>query len=203
MNTSTISLIELFDLFMSTGVIEKPSLFGLTDFSPANLEAAGYELVGDPLDFHLYEKLHVASYRGRIVDIVFKSYFLSGREIGNGIGVGPGIRLISFLKDYRNFKKLVHISDGSIKFYFSGNRKEGAVIFDDSMVVRFGKRTRHGGYLIRTLESDFDRTDGVKNIATSSVKCSMNFCDLIAMKEGHWGRGECSAFNRLVKFYLT
>ncbi|WP_157657969.1 hypothetical protein [Burkholderia ubonensis] len=203
MDMSTISLIELFDLFVSDGVIEKPSLFGLTDFSPTKFEAAGYELVGDSSDFHFYEKVHVANYRGRIVDIIFKSYFLSGREVGNGIGVGPGVRLISLLRHYKDVKGLAHISDGNVKFYFSDGRREGAAIFDDSIVVRFVKKTRHGGYLVRTIESDFDRTESFKNIATGSVKSSMDFCDLIATRGEYLGRGKCSAFDRLTKFYLT
>ncbi|AIO36810.1 hypothetical protein DM39_5902 [Burkholderia cenocepacia] len=203
MDISTISLIELFDSFVSDGVIEKPRLFGLTDFSPASFDAAGYELVGDSSDFHFYEKAHVARYRGRAVDIIFKSYFLSGREIGNGIGVGPGVRLISLLRHYKAMRGLAHISDGGVKFYFSNDRRDGAVIFDDSLVVRFVKKTRHGGYLVRTIESDFDRTGNFKRIATGSVKSSMDFCNLFEAKGEFFGRGKCSAFDRLAKFYLT
>ncbi|CAJ0806869.1 hypothetical protein LMG19083_04480 [Ralstonia psammae] len=203
MDISTISLIELFDLFVSRGVIEKPNLFGLIDFSPTSMKAAGYELVGDPSDFHFYEKSHATNYRGRAVDIIFKSYFLSKFEVGNGIRIGPGVRLISFLRHYKQLKKLTHISNGNIKFYFSDNRMDGAAIFDESIVVRFSKKTRHGSYLIQTLESDFDKTGNIKNIATGQVKFSMTYCDMLAVRDRHWERGKCTAFDRLTKFYLT
>jgi hypothetical protein len=179
----------------------KPNIFGLPDSSQDSLEIAGYELIGDPSDFHFYQKEYITNFRGRCVYIILKRYFISKDEVGDGVEIGPGVRLITLLKHYKKINHLTHISTASIKFYFLKDKTEGAIIFNDLIVVRFTQKNYRSGYTIVTLESDLDATGKLKNIATSQIKRSMdNWNFQASSRSTSKFISKSAAFNRLVKY---
>lgn len=46
---------EILAMFLKKSTISQPSIFGLKNFSRAELERQGYELVGVQSDLHFYE----------------------------------------------------------------------------------------------------------------------------------------------------
>ncbi|WP_263059774.1 hypothetical protein U1R68_02585 [Pectobacterium colocasium] len=112
-NTRLVGNIEntffnLFITYLKASTIRHPDIFGLKDFSPTELLSQGYELVGDPKDFHCYEKDYVVGYHNKKLSVVFKRYFYLDENAGSGLSIGRGASLISLLKCY----KAVCLADG-------------------------------------------------------------------------------------------
>ncbi|WP_347900792.1 hypothetical protein [Pseudomonas purpurea] len=193
-----VPFLALFDLHLKEKTINHPDLFGLKDFSPSELMANDYELVGDPSDFHLYEKTYTARYNHRVLHIVFKRYFCSDRDKGSGISIAPGVRLTSLLRRYTRSQGINPTTPLSLEFYFSEDKKEGALILDDSNVIRFNQLDNRGSYMAATLESDHD---GVK-ITTHSVRTTMDHFTFESMREALRKRDVSTALHRLAEYYF-
>ncbi|QQG28000.1 hypothetical protein JFY74_18365 [Pectobacterium carotovorum] len=91
-----ISFFNLFIRYKKESTIRHPDIFRLKDFSPLELVSQGCELVGDPTDFHFYEKDYVIGYHNKKLNIVFKNYFYLDENAGNGLSIGRGRALCLF-----------------------------------------------------------------------------------------------------------
>ncbi|MDE8744016.1 hypothetical protein PZA20_19640 [Pectobacterium polaris] len=195
-----ISFFTLFIRYLKASTIRHPDIFGLKDFSPIELVSQGYELVGDPTDFHFYEKDYVVGYHNKKLNIVFKRYFYLDENAGSGFSIGRGASLISLLKCY----KAVCLADGMTEpvfdFYFSEDKKEGAVILRDSVVVRFNQWSTKGQYSIVTIESDFSESELFSQVSTNAVKSTLYAYDYHLLLSKPTSRREPNAFNRLANF---
>ncbi|MBN3264744.1 hypothetical protein [Pectobacterium brasiliense] len=195
-----ISFFTLFIRYLKASTVQHPDVFGLTDLSPIKLISQGYELVGDPADFHFYEKDYVVGYHNKKLNIVFKRYFYLDENAGNGFSVGKGASLISLLQYY----KAVCLADGIAKpvfdFYFSEDKKEGAVIVGGSVVVRFNQWCAKGQYSIVTIESDSSESAQFQMTSTNAVKKTMQAYDATLPLSKSKRRKKSSAFCGLAKF---
>lgn len=196
---------EIFYNYVDNGVIDDASIFALNSFSKSDLEGGGFDLVGNPSEFHLYEKEYLLSYCRRVVYINFKHYFVSEQRIGNGFDIArgrSGIRLITLLRHYIRHKNLRRVSDASIEFYFSGDRKYGAAIINGVLVVQFEQKSERSGYVLLTLESDVDRSGKFSQLSTGSIRSMMNRCELNVGSQNFRKKYKTGAFGRLMKFCL-
>ncbi|WP_225085899.1 hypothetical protein [Pectobacterium colocasium] len=195
-----ISFFTLFIRYLKTSTIQHPDIFGLKDFSPIELISQGYELVGDPTDFHFYEKDYVVGYHNKTLNIVFKRYFYLDENAGSGFSIGRGARLISLLKCY----KAVCLADGMAEpvfdFYFSEDKKEGAVIIGNAVVIRFTQWSTKGQYSIVTIESDFSESALFSQVSTNAVKSTLHACDYRLLLSKSAYKSELRALSRLANF---
>jgi hypothetical protein len=193
------SFSEIFFLFLKDATIKSPETLGLKSFSPDELIAHDYELAGKVDDYHFFEKLYKVTHNTRSVDVIFKRYFFQDQQVGSGFRVLKGVRLTSLLKEYINYSVQHPEIIKPLTFYFFHDKKDGAVIFDDSLVVRFSRKNQRDEYQVETLESDFDETGTLNKAATNTIKYTMDFhqfeCTRISLKKQHYP----SAYRRLVK----
>ncbi|UAY92596.1 hypothetical protein KSL88_02430 [Pectobacterium polaris] len=195
-----ISFFTLFIRYLKASTVQHPDIFGLTDFSPTELVSQGYELVGDPTDFHFYEKDYVVGYHNKKLNIVFKRYFYLDENGGSGFSIGRGASLISLLKCYKAVCLADGIAEPVFDFYFSEDKKEGAVILRDSVVVRFNQWSTKGQYSIVTIESDFSESALFSNVSTNAVKSTLYAYDYHLLLSKPTSRREPNAFSRLANF---
>lgn len=194
----TISLTKLFESYLNNEEAIKLALLGSCALDSTDMEAKGYELIGDTSEFHLYEKNYPAGFRNHRVNVRFKYYFHRDSAIGDAIEVGAGVRLISALKIYKKIRGVEKIKDGNVEIYFSAEKQDGALIFDDSIVVRFGKRSVRGHYSVLGVESDADKTGMHKCFATGPIRATMDRFD---KKSFHVTRRTSPPLYRLIDFY--
>ncbi|MBW5894649.1 hypothetical protein IM880_20750 [Pectobacterium polaris] len=195
-----ISFFTLFIRYLKTSTIRHPDIFGLKDFSPTELVSQGYELVGDPTDFHFYEKDYVVGYHNKKLNIVFKRYFYLDENAGSGFSIGRGASLISLLKCYKAVCLADGIAEPVFDFYFSEDKKEGAVIVGDSVVVRFNQWSTKGQYSIVTIESDFSESALFSQVSTNAVKSTLHAYDYRLLLSKPASRREPNALSRLANF---
>ncbi|MDE8753012.1 hypothetical protein PZA22_00600 [Pectobacterium polaris] len=195
-----ISFFTLFIRYLKASTIRHPDTFGLKNFSPTELVSQGYELVGDPTDFHFYEKDYVVGYHNKKLNIVFKRYFYLDENAGSGFSIGRGASLISLLKCYKAVCLADGIAEPVFDFYFSEDKKEGAVILRDSVVVRFNQWSTKGQYLIVTIESDFSESELFSQVSTNAVKSTLYAYDYNLLLSKPTSRRKPNAFNRLANF---
>jgi hypothetical protein len=195
-----ISFFTLFIRYLKASTIRHPDIFGLKDFSPTELVSQGYELVGDPTDFHFYEKDYVVGYHNKKLNIVFKRYFYLDENAGSGFSIGRGASIISLLKCYKAVCLADGIAEPVFDFYFSEDKKEGAVILRDSVVVRFNQWSTKGQYSIVTIESDFSESELFSQVSTNAVKSTLYAYDYHLLLSKPTSRREPNAFNRLANF---
>lgn len=191
---------EIFNIFLDKLTFEDLEILGLPDMERSTLEDYGYELVGDKSDCHAYEKEIIVPHRNTGLSLMHKLYFFADESVGTGLGVEPKVRLTTLLKAYWDYRDLRGGSLDNISFYFWDGNDEGAVVFEENIVVRFGFRQNRGAYLIDNVESGLDRVGSVPGVSVRSVKKYMNSFEL----DGAISRREVSkypcAFSRLVGF---
>ncbi|GKW43639.1 hypothetical protein LOZ86_03655 [Pectobacterium parvum] len=195
-----ISFFTLFIRYLKASTVQHPDIFGLKDFSPTELVSQGYELVGDPTDFHFYEKDYVVGYHNKKLNIVFKRYFYLDENAGNGFSIGRGASLISLLRCYKAVCLADGIAEPVFDFYFSEDKKEGAVIVGDSVVIRFNQWSTKGQYSIVTIESDFSESALFSQVSTNAVKSTLRAYDYRLLLSKSASRSELNALSRLAKF---
>ncbi|MEQ9885042.1 hypothetical protein [Pectobacterium zantedeschiae] len=195
-----ISFFTLFAVYLKESTIRHPDILGIKDFSPIELVSQGYELVGEPADFHFYEKDYVVGHHNKKLNIVFKHYFYLGENAGNGLSVGGGASLISLLQGYKAVCLLDGIIEPTLDFYFSDDKKDGAVILEHSIVVRFSQSSQRGQYSVVTIESDFSESTQFQMASTNAVKKTMHAYDSTLPLSKSMLRKKSRAFCRLAKF---
>uniref|UniRef100_A0A7C1X6X3 Uncharacterized protein n=1 Tax=Pseudomonas graminis TaxID=158627 RepID=A0A7C1X6X3_9PSED len=193
------SFSEIFLLFIKDATIKSAETLELKSFSPDELIAHDYELAGEIDDYHFFEKLYSVTYKTRSVGVVFKRYFFQDQQVGSGFRVLKGVRLTSLLKEYISYGQHHPEVMKPLAFYFFHDKKDGAVIFDDSLVVRFSHKNQRDGYQVDTLESDYDEMGILNKAATNAIKYTMDFHKIewarISLTKRHYP----SAYRRLVK----
>lgn len=178
MNVLGSSFFEIFIQFSRNTTTKHPEVFGLESFLPEELIAHDYELAGEVDDYHFFEKFYYAPHNSRTVGMVFKRYFFQDQQVGSGFRVLKGVRLTSLLKEYISYGQHHPEVIKPLMFYFFHDRKDGAVIFDDSLVVRFSHKNKREGYQIETLESDYDEMGILNRAATNAIKYTMDHHEL-------------------------
>lgn len=186
---------SLFAGLLQGGFDADPGLLKLAALNPTQLLARGFDRVGEPLAFHLYEKPAVLTHKGRELSVLLKVYFDAGHRLGPGLELGKGLRLTSLLACYLRLRGLEQASQGALEFYFvDDERREGAVIIEGSTVVRFSQWDRRAGYRVTTLERDFPEAGPYQDLATSMVKRTLHPLTLESVPSRCTGN---SAFDRL------
>lgn len=189
---------KLIALFLEGVGNLQPNIFGLKDFSESEFINADFELVGDFDDFHFFEKECNVTYLRRKISIVFKQYFFVSEALGCGLGVACGVRLTSLLKKQPFATALRHIGDNRISVYFSEDESEGALFFDEVIVIRFGRRSKRSSYMISTVECDFDN-ERFGGIARKAVHETYECLTPDSMRNEARLQSCSNAFKRLVR----
>lgn len=199
MNVLASSFFEIFIQFLTGTTLKHPEVFGLESFSPSKLIAHDFELAGEVDDYHFFEKLYNVSHHNRTVGIVFKHYFFQGQPVGSGFRVLEGVRLTSLIKKYIRYGQHHPEVVKHMTFYFFHDKKDGAILFDDSLVVRLSYGNNRAGYQVDTLESNYDKMGILKEVATSPIKHTMDFQELELTCHSLQRRYLSSAYRRLIK----
>lgn len=199
MNVLAPSFFEIFIQFLMGTTLKHPEVFGLEYLPQCELAAHDFELAGEVDNYHFFEKLYNVCHHNRTVGIVFKHYFFQDQPVGNGFRVLKGVRLTSLLKKYIRYGQYHPEVFKHMTFYFFHDKKDGAVIFDDSLVLRFSYRNHRDGYQVDTLESDYDKMGILKKVATSTIKHTMDFQELELTYPSLQRRYLTSAYRRLIK----
>lgn len=174
-----------------------PGFLRFAGLSPTQLLAQGFDRVGEPQDFHFYEKPDVVTCKGRELGVVLKVYFDGGRSLGPGLGLGKGQRLASLLACYQRLRGLEQLSQGAVAFYFvDEERREGAVIIEGSTVIRFSQWDRRSGYRVTSLEGPFPEAGAYQDLATFMVKRTLQPLALESVSSRRTGN---PAFDRLLR----
>ncbi len=197
------SFFEIFIQFLMSATLKHPEVFGLDSFSPSELIAHDFELAGEVDDYHLFEKLYNVSHHNRSVGIVLKRYFFQDQQVGSGFRVLKGVRLTSLLKEYIRYGQNHPEVIKQMTFYFFHDNKDGAIIFDDSLAVRFSHKNQRDGYEVVTLESDYDEMGVLKQIATNAIKHTMDFHELELTSSSLKRRYRRAAYQRLIKALMV
>lgn len=158
--------------------LQNKKYFHLEKIDATVLEKSGYYPIGKKNEFHSYEKEIIISYHKKTVATLYEVYFIKKRPVGSGYSFEPKIRLTSLLKKYWKFRNLPTGSDENLDFYFSETKQDGALILEQSVVIRFNQLKSKGAYLVGTLESDQDESGNFKDIATNFVKKTMTPLEL-------------------------
>ncbi len=193
-----ITFFKLFEQHLNDSTLEHSPLFGLEVLSADELAAKGYELIGDPVDFHFYEKSHTTVYHRRAQEVILKYYFFNQQRLGSGFSIVRGVRLGSLL---RHCKRLEQQGNGihlNLAWYFSDDKKEGAVILNDRHVMRFNQWSHKGAYQVATLESDFNSSNPLGQAATRSVKHTFEHHSLESMRKEARKARQPGAFRKLL-----
>jgi hypothetical protein len=144
------------------------------------------------------------SHRNRDVAVVFKLYFYRCQQIGSGFDVLKGVRLTSLLTNHMRFdQRQPDMQPRPLELYFSKDKKEGAIILQDSMVVRFSHRKKRDGYQVDTLESDSDKSGTLNKVATNTIRHTMDLYDLDLSDPGLNARNASPGLRRLIDTLIT
>lgn len=193
-----ITFFELFEQHLNDSTLEHSSSFGLETFSADELAAKGYELIGDPADFHFFEKSHATLYHRRAQEVILKCYFFNQQRLGSGFSIVRGVRLGSLLRHCKLLEQQGNGIRPNLAWYFSDDKKEGAVILNDRHVMRFNQWSYKGAYQVATLESDFDSSNPLGQAATRSVKHAFAHHSLESMRQEARNARQPGAFLRLL-----
>ncbi|KAF0865729.1 hypothetical protein [Pseudomonas sp. LD120] len=194
-----VTFFELFHLYLKNSTLTNPHLFGLQSFSPEALAAAGHERIGEPCDFHFYEKSYSTSYQRRTLEVLFKCYCFNQQTLGSGFGLAPGARLSTLLRYQKRLAQQDDSLASNLDFYFSDDKQEGAMILNDRYVMRFNQWSRKGAYMVSTLESDFNPATPLANVATDSVKKTFEHHSLALILCEARNRKQPAAFRKLAR----
>jgi hypothetical protein len=204
MSRLNLSPLEIFILLSRDATLSQPRLFGLTSFSPDELISNDFERVGEGDDYHFFEKLYCISHRNRDVAVVFKLYFYRCQQVGSGFDVLKGVRLTSLLTSHMRFdQRQPDMQPRPLELYFSQDRKEGAVILQDSIVVRFSHSKKREGYQVDTLESDSDKSGTLNKVATNTIRHTMYLYDLEPQAPVPNARSASAGLRRLIDTLIT
>ncbi|MGC5702036.1 hypothetical protein J4P02_17695 [Pseudomonas sp. NFXW11] len=184
---------EIFSLYRADSTFKHPHVLGLNSFSPQELAAHGYERIGEASDLHFYEKNLGARYQKKTLGLLCKRYFCNDQDLGSGFSIAPGVRLTTLLKHAKN----VH---PDWVFYFSSDKRDGAAILDQRIVLRFSQCSRKGAYLLSTLESDFNTEHSFANAATRAVKATLQQQNLREPLSAAGNKQRPAAFRRLARW---
>ncbi|WP_414868986.1 hypothetical protein [Pseudomonas sp. IT-347P] len=189
---------KLIELFIAGAGSLQPGIFGLNSFSKAEFIKADFELFGDLGDFHFFEKAYDVPYFRRKITVVFKQYFFADESLGGGLGVANGVRLTSLLRSQPFASAARSVDQRGIALFLSEDQSEGALIFDEKIVIRFNRWSSRSSYVISTVECDFDN-ERFGDLAKKAVHDAYEFCDHKSMINGARFKGGSSAFNRLIR----
>ncbi|MFP3851618.1 hypothetical protein [Pseudomonas sp. W5-01] len=203
MNVLASSFFEIFIQFLTGATLRHPEVFGLENFSPNELISQDFELAGKVDDYHFFEKLYNVSHHNRSVGVVLKPYFFQDQQVASGFRVLKGVRLTSLLKEYIRYGQHHPEVAKRMTFYFFHDNKDGAIIFDDSLAVRFSHRNRRDGYQVVTLERDYDEIGALKKIATDAIKLTMDFHELELTSSSLRRRYRGAAYQQVIKALIV
>lgn len=186
------------ELFLGGAGHLPSTLFGLRNFSETELLHCDFELVGDPLSFHFFEKAYQAPYFRRKVTVVLKQYFFGAERLGCGLSIVGKARLNTVLKGLASKQYSADASGELINLYFSEDKREGAVIIAPGFVIRFNQWSTRDSYKISTLECDF-RDGRFGDIAKKAVFEAYKPIDLGSMKSEGRAIGCSNALKGLIR----
>ena len=189
---------QLVELFIEGSGNFQPSIFGLDSFSESDFISGDFELIGDPNGFHSFEKAYDVPYFRRKITVVFKQYFFASESLGGGLDIAGGVRLTSLLRKQPFATSMGHVDTNRMVFFFFEDKSDGALIFDEKIVIRFDQWSKRNSYMISTVECDFDNVQ-FNEIAKKAVRETFEPSTHDSMIRDAKQRGCSRAFNRLIE----
>lgn len=188
---------QLVQLFIEGAGNLQPGIFGLSGVSESDFISADFELIGDPGGFHSFEKAFEVPYFFRKITIVFKQYFLASESLGGGLGIAGGVRLTSLLRKQPFATSRGHVDTNRMAFFFIEDKSDGALIFDEKIVIRFDQWSKRNSYMVSTVECDFDNAH-FNEIAKKAVRETFEPFTHDSMSRDAKLRGCSRALNSLI-----
>ncbi|MBK5529667.1 hypothetical protein JFT86_22280 [Pseudomonas sp. TH06] len=188
---------QLVELFIEGAGNLQPGIFGLNGFSESDFINADFELIGDPIGFHSFEKAYEVPYFRRKITVVFKQYFFASESLGGGLGIAGGVRLTSLLRKQPFATSTGQVDTNRMEFFFFEDKSDGALIFDEKIVIRFDQWSKRNSYVVSTVECDFDNAQ-FNDIAKKAVRETFEPSTYDSMIRDAKQRGCSRAFNRLL-----
>ncbi|RSZ55299.1 hypothetical protein HF313_06305 [Massilia atriviolacea] len=139
-------------IYIEEGLVTRPALFGLPDFSSATLIEHGFDCVGDS-DDQLYEKPY--RFAGCAIELGFKVYVENGAIDSNGVELGGNMRLETELQ--RLASLLAPDAVRSIELLVFDNLREATLLINDSVNLhlhRYGKKHGRSKFSIGAISTD-------------------------------------------------
>ena len=155
-NNVAVDINEFIFCFVRDGWLADPGALGLQSFLKADIDLDSADMSGEQGSHHLLSwDVQLASKRKSIA-AEFKLYFHAEQLRTNGFGLFDKVRLITFL----HYLKL----RGGNQFYsydihLSDDRKQGALMFSNGVLIQFSAETGERNFYIKTVESGIDLTD--------------------------------------------
>lgn len=202
-NMINTSFFEIFYTFLDRLNFDGVESLHLPALRVEVLEDAGYEVSGDKLELHAYEKEIFVPYQKRSVGLLHKLYFFADEKVGSGIGVGPKVRLATLLKAYWSYRALPRGESGPLAFYFWEGYEDGAVIIEEKIVVFFGSWRKKGAYVVSAIESGLDESGKLPGFVVDTVKRSMSLYRVDCDGRRENVKGAPVAFLRFVDFICS
>lgn len=188
---------QLVQLFIEGAGNLQPDLFGLSGLSESDFISADFELIGDPDGFHSFEKAYEVPYFRRKITVVFKQYFFASESLGGGLGVAGGVRLTSLLRKQPFATSMGHVDTNRMAVFFFEDKSDGALIFEEKIVIRFDQWSRRNAYMVSTVECDFDNAH-FNEIAKKAVRETFEPFTHDSMSRDAKRRRCSRALNRLI-----
>lgn len=189
---------KMVELFLEGAGNIQSTIFGLRNFSETELLSCGFELVGDPHDFRLFEKVYEVPYFRQKVTVVLKQYFFGAERLGCGLSIVGRARLTTILRRLLSKKHSADESGELMNFYFSEDKREGAIIIVSGFVIRFDQWSTRNSYKVSTLECDF-RDGRFGDVAKKAVLEAYKPMPLGSMKSDGGAMGCSNALKVLIR----
>ncbi|UOD32987.1 hypothetical protein INH39_15930 [Massilia violaceinigra] len=146
------SVAELMRMYIEEGLVTRPEMLGLPDFSSATLIEHGFDPAGD-VEYRLYEK----SYRFacRAIELNFKVYIENGVIDSNGVELGGKLRVETEL--HRLATLLAPGAIRSIELLIFDNLLVATLLINDTVNInihRYGKKQGRSKFSIGAISTD-------------------------------------------------
>ncbi|MPV71596.1 hypothetical protein [Burkholderia sp. BE17] len=161
-----IDIHKLMLIYMESGQISNPNLVGLESIDKETLEQSGFEMVKGALT--KYSSQRYFKRGDRVVECDLKFYFDSSGCIASGVELSRGVRLSTALKVIRETPEL---SRRKFDVFLCENMADGAILFDNDVVMRFGIKRGDKNYFVLGIDGQVLRAskDGRNNVNSISV----------------------------------
>ncbi len=146
------SAAELMRIYIEEGLVTRPEMLGLPDFSSATLIEHGFDPVGD-YDYRLYEKPY--RFAGSAIELNFKVYIKNGVLDSNGVEFGGEMRVETQLR--RLVTLLAPGAVRSIELLIFDNFLEATLLINDAINInihRYGKKHGRSKFSIGAIATD-------------------------------------------------
>jgi len=196
--------------FILFGRVVDPNIVNLPSFDIDTLKEFGFEFEGNVDEFSVFHACRFfPSNKKTLILTEFKVYFFKNIFWTNGFGILGNIRVVTLQKILYKYmvnkekKTVSQLFPASI--YFSDELEEGAIIYNNGIVIRFSSRypSHFLNYYVRTVESSFSAISelNARAININSIEGVFKKYSLLDMHMCKHKNNK--AFKKLLDFFIS